>query len=213
MGYSQSKWVAEKLVLVARERGLPVCIYRPPLISGHSQTGAWYTSDFLCRMIKGIIQMGIAPDLDTTLDISPVDYVSKAIFYLSKQNESLNKDFHLMNPCEMHWRQFIDWMNSFGYSVQQTSYENWLQKLSNSGCSHNPLYPLLPFFAQKWHIGELTIPQLYEQCRRPRFSCNKTFAALAGSNIVCPSVDSQLLNTYFSYFINNGFLDERLFGG
>lgn len=37
-GYAQSKWVAEKLVMTARERGIPVCIYRLETIIGHSQT-------------------------------------------------------------------------------------------------------------------------------------------------------------------------------
>jgi len=27
-GYAQSKWVAEKLMMTARSRGIPVCIYR-----------------------------------------------------------------------------------------------------------------------------------------------------------------------------------------
>jgi len=46
LGYSQSKWVSERLVAIARDRGLPVCIYRPPLVSGHSQTGLWNTEGF-----------------------------------------------------------------------------------------------------------------------------------------------------------------------
>jgi thioester reductase-like protein len=32
-GYTQSKWVAEKLVTLAHSRGVPVCIYRPALIT------------------------------------------------------------------------------------------------------------------------------------------------------------------------------------
>ena len=71
LGYSQSKWVAEQLLLQARDRGIPVTIYRPPLISGDSQTGAWFTGDFSCRLIKGCIQMGMFPDLDYWFDMSP----------------------------------------------------------------------------------------------------------------------------------------------
>ena len=39
-GYTQSKWVAERLVLKARALGLPARVYRPGIITGHSQTGA-----------------------------------------------------------------------------------------------------------------------------------------------------------------------------
>ncbi len=211
MGYSQSKWVAEKLVMAARDRGLPVCIYRPPLIAGHSETGAWYTDDFICRVIKGGIQMGSVPSLDIWLDISPVDYVSKAIVYLSRHNESLGKAFHLMNPHGIHWSQFVDWMKSFGYPVQSIPYENWQLQLNKSGCcAENPLYPLLPFFIQKWSKEELTMPNLYEKSHRPQFSVDNTLAALSGSNIVCPPVDSQLLHIYFSYFIRSGFLAQPI---
>ncbi len=86
-GYAQSKWVAERLVMAARARGLPVCIYRPARITGHSQTGLSHTSDFLCRFIKGCIQLGTMPDWDIPMDMAPVDFVSKSIVYLSRQPE------------------------------------------------------------------------------------------------------------------------------
>jgi len=57
-GYAQSKWVAEKLMMTARSRGIPVCIYRLGMITGHSQTGVSQTDDMMCRMIKGFIQLG-----------------------------------------------------------------------------------------------------------------------------------------------------------
>ncbi len=88
-GYTQSKWVAEKLVMTARVRGIPVCIYRLGMITGHSQTGVSKTDDLMCRMIKGFIQLGSAPDLDMMINMTPVDYVSKAIIHLSRQKESL----------------------------------------------------------------------------------------------------------------------------
>ena len=76
-GYSQSKWVAERLVQLAGRRGLPVSIYRPGAVSGDSQTGAWKTDDFVCRTIKGCILMGKVPDSGILLDLVPVDYVSR----------------------------------------------------------------------------------------------------------------------------------------
>ena len=57
-GYSQTKWVAEKLVRIARNRGLPVSIYRPGNILGDRQTGSCNPNDFISRMIKGCVQFG-----------------------------------------------------------------------------------------------------------------------------------------------------------
>src|SRR5205823_4505156 len=89
-GYAQSKWVAEKLVTTARSRGLPVVIYRPGRITGHSQSGMWRTDDVLCRMLKGCIQLGSIPGQDTAemMEMTPVDYVSQAIVSLSRRKAS-----------------------------------------------------------------------------------------------------------------------------
>lgn len=205
LGYSQSKWVSEKLVQIAGQRGLPITIYRPPLVSGHSQTGVWNTTGFLCRMIKGCIQMGsIMADLDLLLDLSPVDYNSRAIVYLSQQKSSLGKAFHLQNPHLLHWNELTDFICSLGYPMRRVSYEAWQEQLNHE--RENPLYPLLPFFRHQW-ANNLTYIELNEQGYRPLIGFEATLEALAGSAIVCPPLDAQLLSTYFSYFIRSGFLE------
>ncbi len=88
-GYAQSKWVAEKLVSIARSRGLPVCIYRPGRITGHSQTGISNTDNLMCKLIKISLQLRQVPDMDLLVDLTPVDYVGEAIVYLSRQKGSL----------------------------------------------------------------------------------------------------------------------------
>jgi thioester reductase-like protein len=206
LGYSQSKWVSEKLVQIAGDRGLPITIHRPPLVSGHSQTGLWNTDGFLCRMIKGCIQLGsIMTDLDLMLDLSPVDYNSRAIVYLSKQKESLGKVFHLQNPQLLHWSDLVNFICSMGYPMERVSYEEWQVRLSKD--RENVLYPLLPFFSHKWSEEQLTYIELNEQGRRPLIECEETLAALAETSIVCPPLDNKLLDTYFSYFIRSGFVD------
>ena len=56
LGYAQTKEVCESLVREAGTRGLPVTIYRPSLISGHSVTGAFNTDDLLSRIVSGCVR-------------------------------------------------------------------------------------------------------------------------------------------------------------
>ena len=62
LGYAQTKVVAEALVREAGRRGLPVHIYRPALITGHSLTGAFNRDDLVSALVRGSIHMGVAPD-------------------------------------------------------------------------------------------------------------------------------------------------------
>lgn len=211
MGYSQSKWVAEQLVRNARVQGVPVCIYRPPLISGDSRTGIWNTDDFTCRYIKGCIQMQQFPDLDYLLDISPVDYVSRSVVYLSMQERSLGNNFHLSNPKPWHWRNLAEWLNHNGYPVSVVPYDQWVDALrdhqTNADC---PLYALRPFYAQKRGEQALAIPQIYEQERRPIILTDITQRALQGSQISCMPVNNELMSRYFGYFVKSGFIHPAL---
>jgi thioester reductase-like protein len=207
LGYSQTKWVAEKLVKIAGDRGLPITIYRPPLISGDSKTGICNTHDFINLMIKGCLQMGYFPDVDYMLDMSPVDYVSKAVVYLSRQETSIGKAFHLQHPQPASLKSLVEWIRTFGFSLEMIPYEQWQAELINNVTSQeNPLYTLRPFLLERWSDEQITIPDLYLQARRPIISCEATLEALKESSIVCPEIDSQLLITYTSYLMQTGFL-------
>ncbi|BAZ12449.1 polyketide synthase thioester reductase subunit HglB [Calothrix sp. NIES-4071] len=206
LGYSQTKWVAEKLVKIARERGLPVTIHRPPLIAGHSQTGVGNTDDFINLMAKGCIQMGCFPDVDYMMDMSPVDYVSKAIVYLSLQKESLGKAFNLQHPEPAPLEELVNWISQFGIPIKFVPYQEWQNQLLNITSPDNPLYTLRPFLLERWSEKQLTIPDLYLKSNRPIISCEATQKALADSSITCAPVDSRLFMTYASYLIQSGFL-------
>jgi thioester reductase-like protein len=207
LGYTQTKWVAEKLVRIARDRGLPVSIYRPPLIAGDSRTGTWYTDDFICRFIKGCIQLGTMPMMSNYLTMSPVDYVSRAIVYLSQQPSSRGQAFHLNNPDPSSWAEFAQAINDLGYPVNSVSFEDWMTQLvTTSQVQENALSELVPFFLRKWSDEQLTFAELGQ--RRARLTCHQTVQQLQGSEINCARVDIKLLKTYFSYFVKSGFLNH-----
>ena len=210
-GYAQTKWVSEKLITIAQSRGISVSIYRLGRVSGHSKTGVCNKDDRLYRMIVGFIQMGCVPNSNTVVDMTPVDYITKALIYLSRREQSLSKIFHLSNHQPINSFQLFDWIGEFGYSIEQISFEQWQTKLmsdSENGLD-NPLYPLIPFFAGK--SGKAALKQASSEQTAHRKSsnsrCQNTADGLAESSIVCPPADAKLLNTYFSYLIKNGFLN------
>ncbi|MEA5469870.1 thioester reductase domain-containing protein [Spirulina sp. 06S082] len=200
-GYKQSKWVAEQLIITAKNRGLPACIYRPGRIMGDSKTGIINNlKDLLYLVLKACITIRQFPAVETTIDIVPVDYVSQAIVYLSQQKKSLDKIFHILNPQPIAWGNLIDGIQTLGYDLEETSYNQWLNNLKSYAKSHNDkeLYSISRLF-----FGPSI--KLFSS-QKPLFDTHQTRNGLVDTSIVCPPVDRQLLSTYFSYFQKRGFI-------
>ncbi|WP_251957298.1 hypothetical protein [Nostoc commune] len=51
------------------------------------------------------------------VNLTPVDYASQAIIYLSQQPTSLGKVFHLINPQPLPWEEVVNSIVSFGLST------------------------------------------------------------------------------------------------
>ncbi|WP_158579884.1 thioester reductase domain-containing protein [Geodermatophilus marinus] len=224
-GYTQSKWVAEKLVAVARSRGLPVAVYRPGIITGHSRTGAWNTDDFLPRLLTSWVELGTAPDLDGAIDMTPVDYVSRAMVHLSLSDQALGGVFHLVNSRPVHLRELARWIRSSGFPVRLLPYDRWRTTLLSPagrakavGASH-----LLPLFSATPDDRPRGLDRVRPEVRGTVDRVGRVMAAqyaarsvtfddrhardgLAGTTITCPQVDGDVLARYLSYFVRTGFL-------
>jgi hypothetical protein len=205
LGYAQTKVVAEALVNEAGRRGLPVTIYRPSLISGHSVTGAFNGDDLLSLLVKGCVRMGCAPDLDWTLDAMPVDIAARHILRLSK----LRGTFHLAHPRARHWRECVLWMRLYGYPLTLMPYHAWRRRLENDlevAASRSERHPLQPLrrllFERPDGARGLTIPELFEDTRRSHAVCHRTTGIL-GAQAQCPDLDAALLDRYFAAFVSS----------
>ncbi|HZF12915.1 MAG TPA: thioester reductase domain-containing protein [Thermoanaerobaculia bacterium] len=209
-GYPQSKWMAEKLVGLARERGLRVTIHRPGLIAGDSRTGIGNPKDLLWAFLKGSLQLGAAPDLPSRFDPVPVDFVSRAIVYLSRQRESLDHTFHYVHPEPLSWRQVFDFALTRGYPVRQLDPDAWVRLLVEEldRSPDNALFPFRSLFggpaaAVPAAGGE---PEVLPLAASPRFDLRHTLAGLAGSAVRFPPLDDEQLGIYFAHFVASGFL-------
>lgn len=208
-GYTQSKWVAEKLMAIAHSRGIPTTIYRPAWIEGHSQTGVCNRSDFFRSLIKGCIQMGLAPDWNMPVDLTPVDFISQAIVHFSRQNTSSGAAYNFSNPQTISWNQLVDWIRAFGCPLQQISYQQWIEEVKQrvEKTPDNALYPFLSFLTEPHPEYGMSIPEIYFQTKSLHFNRQNLTNRLMNMNKVYPTVDDKLLNTYFSYFVRSGFLE------
>ena len=199
-GYRQSKAAAENLVMQAKERGLPVCVYRPSRIAGDSKTGInGNTTDFFWSLLKGCLQLGKFPALETGINLVPVDYVSQAIVSLSRREQSFGKAFNLLNPQPLSWQKLFEEIRALGYGVDKVSYDELLSEVEKY-VARNPedeLYSSLLLF--------LSDPETLK-AKKPRFDTNNTTEGLAKAAIACPPVDKKLLTTYISYFQKSGYL-------
>ncbi len=202
-GYTKSKWVSEKMITIAQSQGLPISIYRPAMITGHSKTGAANVNDLMNRLIKGFVQLGRAPSFEMMINIAPVDYFSKGAIYLSRQAESLGKAFNLVNPQALLMSQFLETINACGYPVQQVGHGEWEDLLMRNMGSVDGIVSVLTSKASENSLSYL------ERCSvgAHLVSCQNVISGLKDTSIVCPLINAKLLNTYFSYFIHSGFLN------
>ncbi len=195
-GYAQSKWVAEKFLKTASSRGIPVSIYRPGTITGHSKTGAYNADQTLGRLLKSFIEQGCAPDMNIEFDLTPVDYVSQAIVYISRQKESLGKNFHLVNEKCLHIGELVKLVRSLGYPIEQIDYPEWESKMGDVILSspENVLSPILPFLTAK--ISKTQLTYLEASSFTQRLNYENVLKGLANSDITCPPPDDKLLRLY-----------------
>jgi amino acid adenylation domain-containing protein/thioester reductase-like protein len=126
-GYGQTKWVAEQLVLEAGRRGLPVRILRAGTISGHSATGAANAWDLLTALFVESINLGYAPDVEGwRAEMTPVDFVSKAIVHLANQTHAKQLVFHLGDPDPVDTRVVFNDLDKLGYATKRLPWEDWV---------------------------------------------------------------------------------------
>ena len=207
-GYNRSKWVAERLVEQAADRGLPVTVFRPGPISGHSKTGVFNRQDFLYRLVLGYMESGMAPDGAMHLDPLPVDFVSQAMIWLSvggggSSQASQFARYHLLHPKPASSDLVFDACCEAGMPIKRVPYATWFQHLKRIAEEKNiqhPLYPLVALFASRTHA----ISNSSENLDPLPFDCSRAMTALEKAPFVLPELNQDLFRTYLRAMTRQG---------
>eukprot|EP01114_Cavostelium_apophysatum_P024190 TRINITY_DN9400_c0_g1_i1.p1 TRINITY_DN9400_c0_g1~~TRINITY_DN9400_c0_g1_i1.p1 ORF type:complete len:1214 (+),score=285.68 TRINITY_DN9400_c0_g1_i1:86-3727(+) len=198
-GYSQSKHVAEKLAVLAREKGLPVAIYRFGSVSGHSVLGSLNPLDFYTKFFAGVIQLKAFPTVTSRLDIVPVDFVCKAVVNLSKKQSSFGKVFHLVNTNQPVLMKQVMKCIQAGYPMEEMDYSLWKKRLTDvvekgsdsirtsQKLESNALEPLLPYFSGGFPMGEAT------------YARQNLEEGIKGTSVRCPPITDEIILRYLKF--------------
>jgi amino acid adenylation domain-containing protein/thioester reductase-like protein len=198
-GYGQSKWVAEKLVWQAGERGLPVRVYRPGNISGHSVTGASNPRDTLGAILVESLRLGAAPRVEGwRMEMTPVDFVSEAICHIAGDPSSSGKAFHLANLDPPPAEEVFAWLEGIGYALNYLDYPEWAEALRKAwrregdGSASAGLRGAAPA------VEDLRDGNSYDDA-------NVREALLKGG-LRRPEIDALLMGNYARYFAQRGWV-------
>jgi len=94
-GYSQTKWVAERVVFDAQRRGLSVRVFRPALVSP-SVDGGGNNFDIAVRLLAFMVNHAIGVDTLNQVSFVPADIVANNIVAISTSPGTANETFHVV---------------------------------------------------------------------------------------------------------------------
>ncbi|AKJ02788.1 nonribosomal peptide synthetase MxcG [Archangium gephyra] len=196
-GYQQSKWIAERLVQQAAERGLPVTVYRLGRVVGAPGSGTINPQDLVWRILLAGIPAGALPQLDVSEAWTPVDYVARALVRLSLVPRP-GAVFNLTPAPEVRLGELFRQVRDYGYPTELLPVPDWCARVaaSTDGAAHKAT---LAFFELRAGSSEPTFGLGPTRCER-------LTQALAGTGISCPPADRQLLFRYLDSCVEQGLL-------
>ncbi|CAO3630332.1 unnamed protein product [Cunninghamella echinulata] len=201
-GYGQSKWVAEKLIMEARKRGMPATIIRPGYILGESHTGVTNTDDFIWRLMKGCVELGYIPSMANIVNLCSVDYVASVVASSAYYDQSSVKlgVFQVTHPATFTFNDLFGTLSTYGYDVKQTEYIDWRNKLMEYTLKSqdHSLFPLLHF----------VLDDLPTSTKSALLDDQHTQSILSYDKVQCPLMGDDLLGLYYAYLIKAGFLPQ-----
>jgi thioester reductase-like protein len=144
-GYSQTKWVAEQVVIDARSRGLSARIFRPALVSP-SVTGGGNNFDIAVRLVAFMVNHGIGVDTLNQVSFVPADIVANNIVAISTTPGTANKTYHVVRDDYSNMMDITGLITkATGRQFEIFSLPDFVPELIRRCRKEDLLFPLLDF--------------------------------------------------------------------
>jgi thioester reductase-like protein len=197
--YSQSKWVAEGVIGLARDRGVPVSVYRAGAVLCDSRTGAANGEDYVTKVIQGCVDLDLAPLRDYPLAGAAVDHVARLVVAVSLSEKwranPRGGTFHTIDPVPLAWNDIFDAVRRFGYPVRSVPWDQWRRELTEQVELDDSANALAPLMAMMGDTGDR---------RMPRMDCGNVLTTVP--EIVAPELDGAYFDRMLGFFVRSGWL-------
>lgn len=140
--YFRTKLEAERLIVLAREKGLNATIYRVGNLNYNTSTLKFQENiadNAFYSVVKSFIKVNMVPALDAkVIDFSFVNYVSKAIVLLFNRDDLRNETHHVYNYNGISSLELGQFLQSVGYdSINITDVSELFANFENPEMQEN----------------------------------------------------------------------------
>jgi thioester reductase-like protein len=151
--YEITKYEGEKLVNGYIDKGLPVTIFRPSIITGNSTTGEITTNNLIYSFAL-LLTTGRLNELpcndDTSLNIISINYFIDLMFLITKKPESLGRTFNITNNKNTNLKSLIEFScNELGIGLPKFIH------IKNCANINKHINAFIPYFEES-HFFDLT---------------------------------------------------------
>jgi len=202
-GYETSKWVAEKIILLAQDRGIRCNVYRLGLVWADSEKGRFDPQQREYRVLESCLLAGCSiTDYAYEVQPVPVDYVVDAISLLAEQNPQGGQIFHIggTEGSVMNISACLDDLPN--QSLKPLPWFNWIKEVQTLHDQGHTL-PVVPFveFGFSMNQNEFEDHQMNTKQSRTLYDWKKTRQELELSGLETPIFDRKMIRLALEYIL------------
>ncbi|MBB1485775.1 non-ribosomal peptide synthetase [Oceanospirillum sediminis] len=132
--YEHTKYMAEQLFYMARDKNLPVNIYRSGAITwDDTQQTPYINDDAFVKFFRTCMSVAAYPESRILISTTPVNVVARSIAMIShKAIDQTGKNFHVVSRYSHTGEQIYRWLNELGCQFKAMDFAAWDQQLADS---------------------------------------------------------------------------------
>lgn len=206
-GYAQSKWAAEQLVWQASDRGLPVRVYRPAMLTA-SADFQFSQDDVITALLAYFVNHRVVIDMPNQISLMPVDFFCDRVMDLAEGTEHSESCFNVVMPYASFPMIAASISKQYGIEFEPLSLAEFADHLK-ANCRQNDLFfPFVRFYLR--HYSDV------EKMARKRYDRSNYVRAMSRVGGVRDPVLDSVVRNIMEYFVANRLIfpgREALFQG